>query len=52
MSVVVRWGIAAGLIALAFTVGPWQLVFFASADLLGGAWTHVALRPASTATVA
>lgn len=50
MSVVVRWGIGAGLIALAVTVGPWQLVLFASVDLLGGVWTHVALRPASTAT--
>ena len=52
MSVSVRWGIAAGLIALAFTVGPWQLVLFASVDLLGGVWTQIALRPDSTATVA
>jgi hypothetical protein len=42
MSVWVRWTIGAGLIVLAFTVGPWQLVLFASVDLLGGAWTDVA----------
>ncbi len=52
MSVWVRWGIATGLIALAFTVGPWQLVLFASVDLLGGLWTHIALRADSTAAVA
>jgi hypothetical protein len=52
MSVGVRWGIAAGLIVLAFTVGPWQLVLFALVDLLGGLWTHLALRADSTATVA
>jgi hypothetical protein len=46
MSVWVRWGIAAGLIVLAFTVGPWQLVLFASVDLLGGLWTFLALRRA------
>lgn len=52
MSVWARWGIAAGLIVLAFTVGPWQLVLFASADLLGGLWTHIALKADSAATVA
>lgn len=51
MSVWVRWGIGAGLIVLAFTVGPWQLVLFASADLLGGLWTHVTLRAETTAPV-
>ncbi len=49
MSVWVRWGIAAGLIVLAFTVGPWQLVLFASVDLLGGLWTFLALRAQSAA---
>jgi hypothetical protein len=44
MSVWVRWGIAVGLVALAFTVGPWQLVIFASVDFLGGLWTFLALR--------
>ncbi len=51
MSVWVRWGIGAGLIVLAFTVGPWQLVLFASVDLLGGLWTHVTLRADTTAPV-
>ena len=51
MSVWVRWGIGAGLIVLAFTVGPWQLVLFASADLLGGLWTYVTLRAEATAPV-
>lgn len=44
MSVWVRWGIVVGLVALAFTVGPWQLVLFASIDFLGGLWTMVTLR--------
>jgi hypothetical protein len=52
MSAGVRWGIAAGLIVLAVTVGPWQLVLFALVDLLGGLWTHLALRADSAATVA
>ena len=52
MSVWVRWGIVAGLVVLAFTVGPWQLVLFASVDLLGGLWTFFALRTESTAGVA
>ena len=52
MSVWVRWGIVAGLVVLAFTVGPWQLVLFASVDLLGGLWTFLALRAESTAGVA
>jgi choline-glycine betaine transporter len=49
MSVWVRWGIVVGLIVLAFTVGPWQLVLFASVDLLGGLWTHLALKSESAA---
>lgn len=44
MSVWVRWGIVVGLVALAFTVGPWQLVLFAAVDLLGGLWTFLTLR--------
>jgi hypothetical protein len=44
MSVWVRWGIVVGLVVLAVTVGPWQLVLFASVDLLGGLWTFLALR--------
>ncbi len=52
MSVWVRWGIVAGLVVLAFTVGPWQLVLFASVDLLGGLWTFLALRTELTAGAA
>jgi hypothetical protein len=52
ISVWVRWGIVAGLVVLAFTVGPWQLVLFASVDLLGGLWTFLALRAQSTAAAA
>lgn len=52
MSVWVRWGIVAGLVVLAFTVGPWQLVLFAFVDLLGGLWTFLALRTESTARAA
>jgi hypothetical protein len=48
MSVWVRWAIGAGLVVLAFTVGPWQLVLFASVDLLGGAWTYITLRREAT----
>jgi hypothetical protein len=44
MSVWVRWGIVVGLVVLAFTVGPWQLVLFALVDALGGVWTFFALR--------
>ena len=44
MSVWARWGIAIGLVTLAFTVGPWQLVLFASLDFLSGLWTFLALR--------
>ena len=44
MSVWVRWAIVITLIVLAFAVGPWQLVLFASIDLLGGLWTFLALR--------
>lgn len=52
MSVWVRWGIVAGLVVLAFTIGPWQLVLFAAVDLLGGLWTFLALRAESTAATA
>ena len=47
MSVWVRWGIVVGLVVLAFTTGPWQLVLFAAVDALGGAWTYLALRQGS-----
>ena len=50
MSVWVRWGIVVGLVTLAFTVGPWQLVLFASFDFLGGLWTMLTLRSESAAT--
>ena len=50
MSVWVRWGIAAGLVTLAFTVGPWQLVLFASFDFLSGLWTMLTLRSEPAAT--
>ena len=50
MSVWVRWGIFAGLVVLAFTVGPWQLVLFASIDFLGALWTMYALRTEPVAT--
>ena len=49
MSVWVRWSVVVGLVVLAFTVGPWQLVLFASLDLLGGLWTFLATRKESTA---
>ena len=39
-----RWGIVIALVVLAVTVGPWQLVLFASVDLLGGLWTYLAVR--------
>jgi len=51
MSIWVRWGIVVGLVALAFTVGPWQLVLFAAVDLAGGLWTYLSLRT-SPATAA
>ncbi|NHZ70952.1 MAG: hypothetical protein GWP18_04855 [Proteobacteria bacterium] len=50
MSVWVRWGIVVGLVVLAFTVGPWQLVLFAMIDLLGGLWTMLTLRTKPEAT--
>jgi hypothetical protein len=43
-SVWVRWAIVVVLVALAIIEGPWQLVLFASVDLLGGLWTFIALR--------
>lgn len=49
-SVWVRWGIVVGLVVLAFATGPWQLVLFASVDLLGGMWTYATLRRSSTET--
>ena len=50
MSVWVRWGIVIGLVVLAFTVGPWQLVLFASIDFLGALWTMITLRTQPAAT--
>lgn len=52
MSIWVRWVIAAGLVVLAFTVGPWQLILFASVDLLSGLWTFLALRTQSAPAAA
>ena len=50
MSIWVRWGIVVGLVALAFTVGPWQLVLFAAVDFAGGLWTYLTLGTSPTAT--
>lgn len=43
-SIWVRWGIVVTLVSLALTVGPWQLVLFATVDFLGGLWTFLASR--------
>lgn len=43
-SVIARTFAAIVLVALAFTVGPWQLVLFAALDAAGAAWTGLALR--------
>lgn len=39
-----RWFVAAAMLLLAFTVGPWQLSLIAAADLAGGTWTYMASR--------
>lgn len=52
MSVLVRWGIVVVLVVLAVTVGPWQLVLFATVDFLGGLWTFLALRTTQRAVTA
>ena len=49
MSVWVRWGIVVGLVVLALTVGPWQLVLFASIDFMGALWTMLTLRTQAAA---
>lgn len=43
-SVIARTFAAIVLVALAFTVGPWQLVLFAALDAAGAAWTRLGLR--------
>lgn len=42
-----RYFVAAALVILAFTTGPWQLVLFGVIDFLGASWTFAALRSAS-----
>lgn len=39
--------VAAGLVALAFTTGPWQLALFGALDAVGSLWTHIANREAA-----
>lgn len=47
-SVYARWFAAAGMTALAFTTGPWQLVLFASVDFAGALWTFLAVKRDAT----
>lgn len=42
-----RWFVAAVLIVLAFTTGPWQLALFGLVDFIGATWTFLSLRESS-----